>query len=66
MAKKPSSKKSFRKELRKLICKECQGEIDEVGCTYRCKYEKLLHDREPETTEYHVYVFDRVEPYLNP
>ncbi|MBI4991986.1 MAG: hypothetical protein HZB99_02100 [Candidatus Harrisonbacteria bacterium] len=66
MAKKPNLKKSLRKELRKLICKECQGEIDEVGCTNGCKYEKLLHDRDPETTEYHVYVMDRVEPCPRP
>jgi hypothetical protein len=53
-----------KKELRKLVCKECGCEIDDLGCAYDCKFDTVdLSKRDPATLEYHVYVFDRAEPY---
>ena len=56
-----------KEELWKVICKECRGEVDDVGCSDNCKhFEILLAHRKPDTLEYHVYLLDRIEPYFNP
>ncbi len=52
------------KEIRKLICKGCKSEIDEMGCVIGCKYDVMnFGSRDPVTMQRLVYVFNRVEPY---
>ena len=51
-------------EIRKLVCRGCNREIDEVGCISRCKYDN--GQRPPESMEYDVYVYMRTEPYAVP
>ncbi|MBI3045972.1 MAG: hypothetical protein HYY86_00295 [Candidatus Harrisonbacteria bacterium] len=55
------------KEMKILVCKECGAQIDDMGCVITCKYDSVnFGDRAPETLEFLVYVFDRVESYSTP
>jgi hypothetical protein len=56
--------KEERKELWKLVCKGCNGEIDDMGCASSCKYDTMnFSDRDLKTLEYQVYTLTRTEPY---
>ena len=55
MAKQPSE------EIRKLVCKCCKSEIDEVGCITGCEYDN--GQRPPESMEFNVYILAWTEPY---
>ena len=51
-------------EVRKLMCKGCKHEIDDVGCYVACEYDfHSFGDRDPATVEVWVYTKNRVEPY---
>ena len=54
-------------EIRKLVCKGCNSEIDEMGCIVTCKYDVVdFAKRDPKTVEVHVYVLTRIEHYSFP
>lgn len=62
----PAKKRQVKypQEIRKVVCKGCTREIDDLGCCIDCGYDEVsFGDRDPATVEVVVYTVNRVEPY---
>ena len=56
----------YPQEIRKVVCRGCTREIDDMGCCIDCKYDSVnFGDRDTATVAVLVYTLNRVEPYTS-